>query len=1015
MKTNTKIKNLLCYVVAFLLAIVANFGLISFKKNKNVVFATVVSEADSEPLTLANNNFSLNPKSTYPFEPKEYTISNSDSNVDSGVINVEDEKYAKRFSNLDRGTLYDNYVLMIDSSKKPTDLGYTTSGNISLDAGGTYLISVDVYTAEGGIANLVLSDGEEEFSTFTNIVSNNRWTSYYFFIKNDNVDSENLKLGMYLKSQGVAMFDNINTLKINENEFNRLTTEELTSTEYKVINNRKNVLQDYTSIKLKDVFSDSNGASSIKYDLAHTDGYHSNALKITNTQPSFINFESTEFAYTEVDANDPHITNVVKSEYLTLEQNGVYNITVNAKAEDLNGKATIGLVQIVDEDETAVEKTLTISASTTSKDSITNGFKQYSFYVTTSPEESASFKLVASLGSDSEKATGSLYISSVEISRITTSAYSAASAGAEVEKIDFSTDYKLTGSSTALDNGKFDIISANDQNKQYPASANGWSVETGEHTQHYGIVNTSSTEFAKLSGFKNLTNPMDTRNGGTKINNNILMMHNTQADVLSYKSTSKNLSAKSIHKFETSINTQNSPVTLSLVATVEGKEIVLSSKTVDTNGDWAQVEMYIKAGYAALDVSLKIILDSSSWAYAYVDNARFDYYSQPTEEQFNAISATDSNLVSKVDLTNILLTKDNNDFATPMLFESTGDNVTFGVVDVEYGPYKEIETFTAIGESHVIGISAMNDSYSKVNSILGYKLAKNSYYKVSVSVYTQYLQIINGNGTSFGAGIKLSSFDETFTNIQSNNTWTTYNFYVCPDNDTTTYLELLLGSEDCKVSGDAFFGKISFTEINEDTFNKATANEYSKILKTTAVATPEETPVETPTETTNFKDINWWYVISGSMFTLAIIITIVGVMVRRIKWKKPVKKTKNSYDRNRTVSKQVYTRKATTVREEKLRELNKDLETLHAERIKYEEEYKQDLTKLREMKIKRANPADIKKLEKEMRKSQKMSSSIGVNINAIEAEIKYVNTDAYFNSLMKKLANQPSQNSQQEE
>ena len=146
------------------------------------------------------------------------------------------------------------------------------------------------------------------------------------------------------------------------------------------------------------------------------------------------------------------------------------------------------------------------------------------------------------------------------------------------------------------------------------------------------------------------------------------------------------------------------------------------------------------------------------------------------------------------------------------------------------------------------------------------------------------------------------------------------------------------------------------------------------------------------------------------MTALAILIAVVGLSVRKIKWKKPTKKSKTTYDRNKTVSVQYYSRKATTMREDKLRELQADLDKLNAQRKTFEDEYKTDLSKLREMKIKRANPNDIAKLEKELKKNQKLSASIGVTVNKITSEIEIVKTDAYLNSLIKKLQKEPVEN-----
>ena len=64
------------------------------------------------------------------------------------------------------------------------------------------------------------------------------------------------------------------------------------------------------------------------------------------------------------------------------------------------------------------------------------------------------------------------------------------------------------------------------------------------------------------------------------------------------------------------------------------------------------------------------------------------------------------------------------------------------------------------------------------------------------------------------------------------------------------------------------------------------------------------------------------------------------------------------------------------------------------------------MSKLREMKLKRANKHDIAKLEAEMKKAQRNSSTFGITVSRIEKEIEYMKTDLYYKSLVKKLASQ---------
>jgi len=178
----------------------------------------------------------------------------------------------------------------------------------------------------------------------------------------------------------------------------------------------------------------------------------------------------------------------------------------------------------------------------------------------------------------------------------------------------------------------------------------------------------------------------------------------------------------------------------------------------------------------------------------------------------------------------------------------------------------------------------------------------------------------------------------------------------------------------------------------------------------------EEDKEET-TEKAQPKDSSSWIFLIPSLLTsAAILIAVIGFAARKIKFKNPFKKkSKTSYDRNKTVSVQYYTRKATTMREQKVHELTQDLEKINAERKQFEEQYKHDLTKLREMKIKRANANEIAKLEKELKKNQKLSSSLGVTANKIADELKYAQTDMYLNSLVKKLAREAALNNKVED
>lgn len=977
MKTNKKIKNLLCYIVAFMLAIVANLGFAQFSKPNSLVYA-----ANSSTLTVKNSNFSSKDSDS---QPKEFNPSSDDTSVDAKVVNTTDKDITSKFENVYNSLNKDNCALMIDAGNNVSTFGYTTKDEITIKKDSIYMISANVYTANGGSASLELISNEKVISSHSHIVSNNKWNRYYLFVKNNDIEEVKVNLGLYLKnSSGAVLFDNISAKQINDNELNSyILNPEFTSDRYNYTNLSDNLVKEYN---IQDVtFLQKHAANSnltTSGTVLDTDGEHEYAFKIVNSSSSYTTFETTSFSSTD--------------KYIEFNQNSVYKVSVNVKAENLEGKATLKLLQVVDGNEKTVDASIDISKNTAETGNISNDYKTYSFYVQSSPSEIAKYKLAVEFGTQENLAAGSIYLSNIEITSVTTAIYTSGSSDSNGKQIDLTSNY--SEHTTLLKNGKFDLISVGNYSNQYPATPNSWSVATGENTQYYGVINTSSTEFAKLPSSINATNPGGT-NGEADLNNNVLMLHNTKADTLSYTSTAKtSLAAKSVHKFQALVQTQNGPATLSLITKKDGKEVVLSTLTINTEYEWEEVEMFVKVGYQATDISLKITLDSESSATAFVDDVRMDYYPAPTEELFNSISA--SRLVSKVDLTQIL-SENTDEF---MFSGNSETDVEVKMVKISTDPI-----------NYAIAMNAyLSENYHKLTSNLGFKLNSGTKYKISVDVKTNLISTEKENIDleKLGAGLKLSSFEETFTAIQTNDEWTTYTFYINPDSSTTTYLELMLGEKDYVLTGNAYFANIEFVEeVSETEFNAAKDGDTTKILSKTIVE-DEETEEETK-EDEEKPEINWFYFASSMIFAVAIVICVVGVMLKKVKFKKPTKKSKNEYDRNKTVSKQYYMRKATTLREEKIRELEKDLETLHNERVEFEENYKKDLVKLRQLKIKRASATEIKQLEKDMKKNQKLSASIGLTINKAQQDLDYAKTDAYLQSLVRKLSTQ-AQDKQQD-
>ncbi len=998
MKISKSIKKIISFTITIALFLCALTGLVNIK-----LPAYAEGETGISSVSVPNKNFdSSSGGASQPYSPSGFvpTVDEKNANVTAGVINLDNnETYSGKYKRNPLAS--EDYVLMISSTDEDgathyANYGYKSENLITLDADSHYKITVDVLTSNNdGIGTFYLFDGEDHvFAKIDNISAEN-WTTYTFLISTNELESSSVKIGMYLQGMGTVLFDNISCDKLNS-----ATMQKMLSTykvDYKFIDKRENTLTtttaDALALKCVDVDYSNNVSSKTlvgkSADSNAFDGNNTKAIKIENSASSYVKYATED-------------------NFFTFKQNYIYKVGVTAKGVGLSSTANLQLVQTnLKEDETENNSSsLSITSSTAT--GLNNGYTQYLFYVRTGVTGSTNYKLEISLGSSSSPVSGAVYLTEISVGKVDYQTYSSASTSSSRAKLDLLSGQVITDNDIMLNNGNFNGIEIASGKDTFPANPSNWSVSTGNNKQYYGVVNTTQFDELNSLDLDNVVNPGDP--GLSKIpgNNNILMMYNSTADKLAYTSESKSLTAKSYYKFSVDVNTQNlGYLTLSLITNINGNEFNLISRDVNTHGAWQTVEFYVYAGYQDLDVSLKAELISTSYAYAYLDNAMFNFeFAEATRgDIFNNLVETE--IKFKLDLSKFV-NADNKLFSNPEV-----DNVTTGYVNVSnsdaiknlvepdnMNSFKKLE-----GDTDIIYIRALDDSVYSLTSNLGFGLKANSYYEIKVSLFTQNLQSIEGKKV-YGATIRLSGFDDAFNNVYSDNEWTTYTFLLNPSADVTSYLTLGIGSDGYPTTGDAFFGKIEFNDsLTKDDFDNAMLSAVTKKFSQTQTTNDDETAdTTTPSENNQGVDTTTLlYQISTLIFVAAIIIAVVGVLLRKVKWKKFSKKTKNDYDRQTTVSKQYYDRIATAKIEKDYRELNKELENLTNERTSYEENYKADISKLRQLKIKRADAAEIAKLERDMKKNQRVSAQIGVRIKSVQSEMEFIKTDGYKNDLMKKM------------
>lgn len=978
-------------LIAMFVASIFCFTFKPFELTNNL-YATI---ADEPSTTLKDPNFNSSQSSSYPYQPSSSNYATSstiaNSHVTAGIINLASSKYSSVYPT-NPSTSTEQRVLMISSGVEKTTteyadvkFGYTTTDNqINIEADSNYVLSVDVLTLDydnyGGIGALYLYDNNDDDAVIAKIenidtvlsreeetpaLQKTGWQRYYFLISTNSITNYNLKLGMFLKGKGTVLFDNLSLVKTSNNKLTDLKNSLSDNNYVAVEKDTTNVVKTYSIQNGLDF--DTEGSCEKSYTTTQPDGTVESALHLV--------------------ANTSNVKLTMK-EPITFKKNLAYKVTAYLKA---TSASSVSLNLVEKDVKDGNNANLTISSST-AVNNTKNGYIAYSFYVLSNAKKDTDYNLVLSIGGIDGTSTGSadLYLSRVVVEKCNYDNYNNSSTNST--KLNLVT---RTLASEYLTNGDFDVIEIEDYSTPYPAKPNGWTVKdesNGDGKVIHGVINNS--QIAELTAQNNLPDPLLASIPQSPANTNMLMLYTNLQKELAYTSPVIKCTAGNYYKFSANVFASHSDANFSLITYKDGQEVVLVNKTIYTS-DYdkyfkysSPASLYLYTGNQDLDVYLKISTKAENGvAVAFLDEAKS---TATTEAVFNNQEAG-----NKASLTFAI---DEKNFTTGSANYSIVDIITLDDVDVK---------LLDANSNNVLSIFANEPTSYKTQSLSGFSLLATNYYKLTFSVYTKDLTWDDPDGTvdenTVGASFGLTNFEQ-FKAVKSTNGWTTYTFYIHPSSDTTSYVSIAFGSEDVKVQGTLYVANINLSTIEEDMFNKIQTNNTTMKL-TTVQNDNEETPPENeePKAKEPFNWNNLLYFITSALTAIALIVAVVGVATRKFKRKKPTKKTKNSYDRVKTVSKQVSSREANMIREARIAELNKELDKLLAERAEYEQQYKQDLSKLREMKISRAPANDINNLNKDLKKNQKRTSVIGINISKLENEIEYTKSNMYLSSVIKKL------------
>ena len=901
----------------------------------------------------------------------------------------------------------DSNVLMINARTGKANIGYK-SNSFTLNSNAYYKISVYAYSqndsnAYGTIA--LSSNGITNTVNSLNVLTLGSWQEYSIYVKTNETQALNdCTLDLWLGSNsateqagatGAVLYDNITITEYAQSSYNAdlknnsssnkleidLQNEKLdiiTNSDFEnnnltgwsvKTNNGSNPLSEnnVNGVYLVNYSEKDYVENILKVDSAPTSGNFINntkALLINNTKSAeSIGYESTPFA---------------------LDNNSVYKISVYAKSSISEGTAQIVLKENkYKENDSKYDKynsnlqtfNVNLGTSTNAK---TNNWIEYSFYVSTKTFDSImeddfkyTFTLGLWVGTESSPAKGYAFFDNISVCKIATSDIPSSLTNATVCDL-------VADSTTTIKNGTFNNVTVPSKQDTYPLTPENWTLTSSDDTSYRilnGVINVNEDNFnsfkttiqnkvnsSKLSS--NALNVINPVKSTAKASDNVLMIGNLTPNYQYFESDSFSLSSSSYYELSVDVNTELLNNATAGIQLLNDKNIVAEKVNIATDSNWKTYKFFIKTGSDSTSATLKLSLgkeNATGQGFAFFDNVTLKTIN---EQEYNTPSTTYDykkvNLVNE-DFSNISEDKDIKNRYTPYSW-TFSSNIT-NIDDVKKGVIKDVNKLSDYdlpkdaNSNNLLAIESINsDGYFLYKSNKEYTISSNSYYEISIWIKTNSINHEeNEEKGEYGASFFVSNSNNSFNGfkgINTNNEWKKYSIYVNSTDATNYYINLALGNSENNARGNVYYSTLIVNSIDEDTYyeNIKPLEEDESIDNIIAIGNTDKADTDTDDSTTddnNDSGFKFDFTLVASIITaLAILIALIGVGVRKINFKKPVKVGKKDYDRELLVEKTKQQQEKITVKENELNSLKEQLSSIQDKVNNLKDEYKNNINKL---------------------------------------------------------------------
>lgn len=973
--TNKLKKKIVASVIALGLGVASLSGFVFHRPNS-------YAYAEQGKSIVENYNFKQTSGSSVPASPSTWNkITDDGANTDditSGVFSsyqaniTNNEKYLDNFKLLntpghvedsmpknedsDTNGLYRS--LMINSPKNEGRMGYE-SNKFTLNANSYYVVSVTVktitcvnpddntnYSDWDSRASVYLMDKSEEskaivIDEFSMIDTDNNYNTYEMYVATNEFASASSTLQVYLGGRtsdlltiGAVFFNSASVTEISRDKYiqqigNGQETEYLSITDLREGADYNPVInasfEDDYSIGWTRTESDSNlsDVASVMGDSFHT---LSEATKhnLTNVKPYTNNSSLNNTHILFMHLSDEG-TISLESTPITIKQHGFYKISVWAWCNA--GSDTTPSISIKDKagnvDSVSIDVTNTISSDS---ESLTNDWKQYSIYVNGSAYEDNEVTVCLNL---STKGTGYVFFDEVTLQTINSKNSTDGQSQSNSALMTFNPD----STSYNVNNYEFNATVNEDNAITYPLAPKSWKQNIDEDNMIGGVINTATSHFDANKTQYAINNGGVPSNPGyvdklvsNETSNNILMIGSDSASVSGSYTTESKFTAEANKTYRVSLLAHGNVG----VAILSDSYYIFDQDSISCN-DWKNIEIYFTTGQNGEEINIELSLNNTI-GYAYFDCVKIE------ESSIDAYNLSTAEHKYNIDLTSINFENTNPNNTLTNFFEVNQDasGVKANIVDLSVdGGYHGIKSYNN-DNKYALVIDSDNEVTYQLASARQFKLTSGSFYKISAMIKT--LDVNNGAYFAIdGEGI-----EKAFTAINTKldeytNQWTEYKFFVRATADTDITLLLGLGNEENPSFGIVLFDDITVTTLEDETaFNSAIANIEDD---TTALIVNEIEQTETDNTTEDEEKTGLdgsfnWAIIPSLITALAIFIALFGTLIRKINWKKHAK-IKTSYDRAKTVEKDMDRRERIALRQQIIAELNDQIAQIDKEIEEY--------------------------------------------------------------------------------